>query len=181
MTAYRRHYVPGGTYFFTVALAERSHTLLVDHIDQLRNSLRQVKIAHPFHIVAMVVMPDHLHTVWTLPEGDHDYSTRWRQIKSGFSRLLPDGERISASRKAKAERGIWQRRFWEHTVRDEADLIRCVDYIHFNPVKHGHVGAVSDWPHSSFHRFVQDGIYSPDWAGIIVLATGSEDEYDGFR
>ena len=181
MTAYRRHYVPGGTYFFTVALAERSRRLLVDHIDLLRASFRQVKAAHPFEIVAIVILPDHLHTVWTLPEGDSDYSTRWRQIKSGFSRALPHGERLSASHKTKAERGIWQRRFWEHTIRDEADLTRCVDYIHFNPVKHGYVTAVADWPHSSFHRSVSEGIHPAELAGCSGLATSSLDEYDGFR
>ena len=181
MTAYRRHYVPGGTYFFTVALAERSRTLLVDHIDLLRATFRQVKSAHPFDIIAIAVLPDHLHTVWTLPDGDSDYSTRWRQIKSGFSRALPNGERLSASRKSKAERGIWQRRFWEHTVRNEADLARCIDYLHYNPVKHGHVKAVSDWPHSSFHRFVANGRYHANWACTDELNVESWDEQDGFR
>lgn len=181
MTAYRRHYVPGGTYFFTVALAERSRGLLVDHIDLLRASFRHIKTAHPFDIVAIVILPDHLHTVWALPEGDCDYSTRWRQIKSSFSRALPHGERISASRKAKAERGIWQRRFWEHTIRDEADLTRCVDYIHFNPVKHDYVSSVSDWPHSSFHHFVENGFYPHHWASSSVLAVDDRHEYDAPR
>jgi len=167
--------------FFTVALAERSRTIFVDNIDLLRESIRQVKSVHPFQIVAMVVLPDHLHSIWTLPSDDCDYSTRWRQIKSGFSRALPPSEHISASRKAKQERGIWQRRFWEHTVRDEADLSRCADYIHFNPVKHGLANKVSAWPYSTFHRFVEQGMYSVDWAGDASV-TGSEfDGYDGFR
>ncbi len=116
-------------------------------------------------IEAIVILPDHLHTVWTLPEGNADFALRWRLIKSAFSRGLPHGERVSASRAAKDERGIWQRRYWEHTLRDERDFSRHVDYIHFNPVKHGHVSQVKDWPHSSFHRMVRLGVYTPDWAG----------------
>ena len=113
---------------------------------------------------------EHLHTIWVLPPNDADYATRWRLIKASFSRGLPKGERISQSRRDKGERGIWQRRYWEHTLRDELDLARHVDYIHFNPVKHGHVKSVSEWPYSSFHRFVESGRYSADWGG------GAEDE-----
>jgi putative transposase len=120
---------------------------------------------HPFEIAATVVLPDHLHAIWTLPEGDADFALRWRLIKSAFSRELPDDERISASRARKAERGIWQRRYWEHTLRDENDFARHFDYIHFNPVKHGHVGRVTDWPYSTFHRMVQLGVYPEDWGG----------------
>jgi len=111
------------------------------------------------------VLPDHIHAIWTLPEDDADFAGRWRPIEPAFSRGLPQGERISASRLAKAERGIWQRRYWEHTLRDEADLARHADYIHFNPVKHGHVTRVRDWPYSSFHRMVRLGVYPADWAG----------------
>jgi putative transposase len=100
-----------------------------------------------------------------LPEGDADYAMRWRLIKSAFSRSLPTAEQISASRARKAERGIRQRRYWEHTVRDEDDFARHVDYIHFNPVKHGHVGHVQDWPYSTFHLMVRAGVYPQDWAG----------------
>ena len=116
-----------------------------------------------------MVLPDHLHAIWTLPEGDADFSTRWRLIKSNFSRDLPRSERISTSRAAKSERGIWQRRYWEHQIRDEEDLARHVDYIHFNPVKHGLVARARDWPHSSFHRLVAAGLLHPDW-GIGATA-----------
>ena len=165
MTNYRRCRVPGGTYFFTVNLADRGARLLTDHIDDLRNAFRQVKLVHPFTIHAVVILPEHLHCLWELPTGDSDYSTRWRQIKSAFSKTLPGGEQISASRKRKAERGIWQRRFWENTIRDDQAFARRFDYIHYNPVKHGWVTRVADWPYSSFHRYVLLGVYSPEWAG----------------
>ena len=125
--------------------------------------------AHPFQIDGIVILPDHLHTLWTLPEGDDDYSLRWRQIKSAFSRRLDEGETVSASRSRKRERGVWQRRFWEHTIRDDEDFARHLDYIHYNPVKHGHVKRVADWPYSSFHRHVQQGIYSLEWGGVNVV------------
>lgn len=122
-------------------------------------------VAHPFKIEAVVVLPDHLHTIWTLPEGDTDFSLRWRQTKAAFSRGLAKDERISASRARKQERGIWQRRFWEHAIWDSNDFQRHVDYIHYNPVKHGYVGQVTDWPYLSFHRFVRLGHLPVDWAG----------------
>lgn len=173
MTEYRRPRESGATWFFTVALAERrGNTLLVDRIDQLRSTLRAVKEAHPFHMDAVVVLPDHLHCVWTLPEGDADYSTRWGLIKAGFSRTLHHGERRSASRIKRGERGIWQRRFWEHRIRDEEDYARHVDYIHWNPVKHGYVQQAAEWPFSSFHRHVERGVYPVDWGG--EKATGME-------
>jgi len=165
MTQYRRNFVPGGSFFFTVNLAERRLRLLTEHVDLLRKAFRSARTSHSFDIEAIVVLPDHLHAIWTLPPGDADFATRWRLIKSTFSRGLPRGERISESRAAKGERGIWQRRYWEHTLRDERDLERHVDYIHYNPVKHGLVSRVQDWPHSSFHRYVRDGVYPADWAG----------------
>lgn len=165
MTSYRRNFVVGGTFFFTVNLADRRLGLLVQHIDLLRAAFRDARLRHPFTIEAVVVLPDHLHTIWTLPEADSDFATRWRLVKSSFSRALPPVELISESRKGKGERGIWQRRYWEHTIRNEADFARHVDYIHINPVKHGYVARVRDWPHSSFHRMVRDGIYPEDWAG----------------
>jgi putative transposase len=140
---------------------------LTDHIDKLRTAFRETRQHHPFTIDAIVVLPDHLHTIWTLPEGDADFSTRWRLIKSAFSRNLDTPEMISQSRAAKGERGIWQRRYWEHTIRDDNDLARHVDYIHINPVKHRLVARVRDWPHSSFHRMVRLGTYPEDWAGDI--------------
>src|SRR5271155_1404844 len=139
--------------------------LLTEHIDALRAAFRYARRLHPFTIDAVVVLPDRLHAIWTLPEGDADFALRWRLIKAMFSRHLPPGERVSLSRSRKGERGIWQRRYWEHSIRDEADLARHVDYIHFNPVKHGHAGWVGDWPYSSFHRMVHFEVYPPDWAG----------------
>jgi putative transposase len=173
MTNYRRNFVPAGSFFFTVNLVDRRSGLLVAHVDRLRKAFRDVRQRHPFEIDAIVILPDHLHAIWTLPEGDADFSLRWRLIKSAFSHGLPRGERISASRASKGERGIWQRRYWEHTLRDEADFERHVDYIHFNPVKHGHVRRVQDWPHSSFHRMVEPGVYPLDWAGDALGEAGA--------
>jgi putative transposase len=167
MTNYRRNFIPGGSYFFTVNLADRRSRLLTENIELLRSAFRYARERHTFTIDAIVVLPDHLHTIWSLPEGDSDFALRWRLIKSAFSRELPPGEHISESRIAKGERGIWQRRYWEHTLRDERDLERHIDYIHFNPVKHGHVSQVRDWPYSSFHRMVRLGICPQDWAGNV--------------
>ncbi len=161
---YRRAFVPGGTYFFTVNLANRSHGLLIEHVDLLRMAFKRVRARHPFEIPAMVVLPDHLHAIWTLPEGDADFPLRWSQIKGTFSRLVPERGRVNRSHRDKRERGIWQRRFWEHQIRDERDLARHIDYIHINPVKHGHVRRAVDWPYSSIHRFIRDGRLSADWA-----------------
>jgi putative transposase len=165
MTNYRRNFARGGTYFFTVNLEDRRLSLLTDHIDQLRAAFRYTRARHPLAIDAIVVLPEHLHAIWTLPDGDGDYATRWRLIKSTFSRALPAGEMVSRSRAERGERGIWQRRYWEHTVRDENDFARHVDYIHYNPVKHGHVTRVKDWSYSSFHRMVRLGVCPDDWGG----------------
>jgi putative transposase len=127
----------------------------------------------PFETIAICVLPDHLHAVWSLPPRDPDFSLRWSLIKSGFSRGLPGDMRRSSSKIARRERGIWQRRYWEHAIRDDADLERHVDYIHFNPVKHGHVSQVCDWPHSSFHRYVARGLLAPDWGGRVRETTGA--------
>jgi putative transposase len=173
MTNYRRNFISGGSFFFTVNLAERRRRLLTDNIALLRHAFREVRRRHPFTIDAVVVLPDHLHAVWTLPEDDADFARRWRLIKATFARGLRAGERISLSRARKGERGVWQRRYWEHTLRDEADFARHVDYIHFNPVKHGHVRQVCDWPHSSFHRMVRLGIYPLDWGGDATGEAGA--------
>ena len=173
MTDYRRNFITGGSFFFTVNLAERRLRLLTEHINELRTALRQTRRHHPFTIDAMVVLPDHLHAIWTLPRGDANFATRWRLIKSMFSRSLATGERISDSRAAKGERGIWQRRYWEHTIRDENDFARHMDYIHINPVKHGIVSRVGDWSYSSFHRMVKLGIYPEDWAGDVSNDDGN--------
>lgn len=155
MRIYTRTRIAGGTYFFTVNLAERKHgSLLVAHVDELRAAFRLTQRDHPFKIDAIVVLPDHLHCLWTLPQGDADYSGRWQLIKARFSRSLAKIERISESRQRRGERGIWQRRYWEHAIRDDRDFERHADYVHYNPVKHGHVAAARDWPHSSFHRWV---------------------------
>jgi putative transposase len=165
MTNYRRNFIPGASYFFTVNLTDRRLRLLIEHIELLRSAFHYARTRHPFTIEAIVVLPDHLHAIWTLPDGDADFALRWRQIKSMFSRRLPRSELISTSRLAKGERGIWQRRYWEHTLRDDDDFARHVEYIHFNPVKHGHVARVRYWPYSSFHRMVRLGVYPEDWAG----------------
>ena len=150
---YRRAYVEGGCYFFTVVLASRKGDLLVQHIETLRDAFKHVKERHPFTIDAMVVLPDHLHCIWTLPEGDCDYAKRWALIKIYFSKKLPKTERVNASRAQKGERGIWQRRFWEHVIRDERDYLNHIEYIHNNPIKHGYVSNAQDWPYSTIHKF----------------------------
>lgn len=162
MTNYRRNRIAGGCDFFTVNLAERRLTLLTDHIDLLRAAFRYARMRHPFTIEGIVVLPDHLHAIRRLPEGDDDFSLRWRMIKSAFSRSLPPGERISASRLRKGERGLWQRRYWEHTIRNDSDFSQHMDYVHFNPVNYGFVLQVKDWPYSSFHRLVRLGVYPGD-------------------
>jgi putative transposase len=133
----------------------------------LRNALRAVRSRHPFRLDAIVVLPDHLHAIMTLPPGDADYARRWSLIKRQVSQASRDRttETQSASRRKRRELDFWQRRFWEHAIRDDADYARHVDYLHFNPVKHGLVSRVTDWPYSTFHRFVRLGIYSADWAG----------------
>lgn len=137
VTNYRRNFVPGESYFFTVNLADRRSSLLIERIDSLRRAFRYARAGHPFTLDAIVVLPDHLHTIWTLPPGDLDFANRWRLIKTEFSRALKPNQPASPSRSAKGERDIWQRRYWEHTLRDEIDFQRHCDYIHFNPVKHG--------------------------------------------
>jgi putative transposase len=155
---YRRSNTEGSSYFFTVNLAGRNKTTLVDHVDLLREVVERVCSRHPFIIDAIVILPEHLHALWTLPEGDKDYPKRWSLIKSGVSRTLPLTESRSVSRIKKGERGIWQRRYWEHLVRDERDFERHVDYIHYNPVKHGYVGRADDWPFSRIQRAIRNGL-----------------------
>jgi putative transposase len=171
MPDYRRVWVPGGTYFFTVAIADRQRTLLLDHIDSLRQAFQTVRRARPFRIDAMVVLPDHLHCLWTLPSGDDAFPIRWSQIKAMFSRGIAAEERRRPSLISKRERGIWQRRYWEHLIRDEADFQHCLDYLHYNPVKHGHAACAMDWPHSSFRLWVERGIYPVDWATPVDIGT----------
>ena len=163
MSRYRRNRVPGGTYFFTLVLADRPSSLLTREIDLLRRAWLDVSARHPFETLAVCILPDHLHAIWRLPEGDADYSLRWNQIKGGFSRHIPP--KAPPVKNTARRKHIWQRRFWEHTIRDDKDMQAHVDYIHFNPVRHGLVSRVREWPHSSFHRFVRQGLLSADWGG----------------
>jgi putative transposase len=164
MVRYRRNVLPGGSFFFTLTLADRRASILVDHIDALRAAFRRARSERPFAVDAIVVLPDHLHAILTLPEDDANYGGRWRLIKTLFSNsVLSAG--LAVPRHRNGELALWQRRFWEHTIRDETDYARHVDYIHFNPVKHGLVPRVRDWPHSSFHRYVRRGVLPRDWAG----------------
>jgi len=176
MSRYRRAKIDGGVFFFTVTLADRSSDLLLREIDRLRRIYLSVQERHPFETIAACVLPDHLHTVWSLPQGDTDFPLRWSLIKSGFSRgLVTDAWRTS-SEIGRREKGVWQRRYWEHTIRDDSDLERHVDYIHFNPVKHGYVSSACDWPHSSFGRYVARGVLPPDWGGDVEEAAGAYGE-----
>jgi putative transposase len=163
MVQYRRNRVAGGTYFFTVTLRDRRSAILVEHVDLLREAFRAVRRSRPFSIDAVVVLPDHLHAIWTLPAGDHDFSGRWRAIKSTFIRLLRK-RGVDLKRNARREYDLWQRRYWERTLRNDEDYARHVDYIHYNPVKHGLVNRAGDWKYSSFHRYVRLGLLPQDWA-----------------
>ncbi|MDN5882262.1 MAG: transposase [Nitrosospira sp.] len=174
MVRYRRVRVAGGTYFFTVALADRRAATLVRHADMLREAFRVTRERHPFTVDAIVVLPEHLHTIWTLPEGDDDYPARWQLIKTRFTRGV-------------SKLGIawpplqspWQRRYWEHVIRDDGDFRHHVDYIHYNPVKHGHTVRVRDWPYSSFHRYVKNGMLSIDWGSGVVVDDAGFGEWGG--
>jgi putative transposase len=171
MVRYRRNFIPGGTYFFTVTLADRRETVLVNHIGALRGAFRVTRRERPFTIDAIVILPDHLHAIFSLPPNDADFSGRWRRIKGAFSNALIDAG-IGLRRHRNGDLQLWQRRFWEHTIRDESDFSRHVDYIHFNPIKHGLVPRVRDWPHSSFHRYVREGLLPDDWAGVVSESAG---------
>jgi putative transposase len=172
MSRYRRAKIEGGVFFFTVALADRSSDLLARHMDRLRRIYTSVQQRQPFETIAICVLPDHLHAVWQLPDGDFDFPSRWSSIKSGFSRGLPIEVPRSQSKIARRERGLSQRRYWEHAIRDDIDLAHHIDYIHFNPVKHGHVTRVCDWPHSSFKNYVRRGDLPLDWGGDYEVLDG---------
>ena len=163
LSNYRRAKFPGGYYFFTV-LTHKRRKIFVDSVarEQLRNAWQRVCCDHPFDVIALCLLPEHIHCIWQLPGGDADFSIRWRLVKTYFTRayLATNNEtRQSNSRTQRGERGIWQRRFWEHQIRDENDLNNHIDYIHYNPVKHSLVQSVDDWPHSTYHKFVKSGFY----------------------
>ncbi len=168
MPNYRRAYVPAGMYFFTL-VTDRRVPILTDPLARrhLRRTFIECKRRWPFHIEAIVLLPDHLHTIWSLPPGDDLFSLRWAWIKKEFTKSwVAEGgaeQAVSDSRRRNRRRGVWQRRFWEHYVHDEDDLERHFDYIHYNPVKHGLVHAPLEWPYSSFHRFVRLGTYPAEW------------------
>ncbi len=167
MVRYRRNLLPGGTFFFTITLEDRRSSAL-DHADKLRGAFRVARAERPFTIDAIVILPDHLHIIMTLPEGDSDFSGRWRRIKSLFTHR-PAASGASLSRNHRGEFAIWQRRFWEHTVSNETDFERCADYIHYNPVKHGLVASPTDWPYSSLHRYVRTGLLPADSGGAAEI------------
>ena len=170
MVRYRRNFVPGGKYFFTVTLADRTSSALVDHVGALRMAFRIARQERPFTVEAIAILPEHLHAIWTLPSDDADFSGRWRRIKANFThRLVAAG--VPVNRHRKGEYALWQRRFWEHTIRNEIDFERHADYVHYNPVKHGLVSRVCDWPYSSFHVYVKRGLLPVDWAGDAEEAT----------
>ncbi len=168
MSRYRRWRQPGGTYFFTVVTHERRPILAgPEAIAWLREAMDNTRATRPFDLLAGVVLPDHIHCLWRLPNDDDDFPTRWRMIKTRFTRSMlaraRQPARPGASRLRRGEHGVWQRRFWEHVIRDERDLKRHVDYIHYNPVRHGLVGKAADWPYSTFRKYVEMNEYPDDW------------------
>ena len=168
MPDYRRWFHAGGTYFFTVVTYNRRN-IFSDELARsfLHQAIAEVRILRPFEMQGVVLLPDHYHCIWKMPDNDDDFSVRWRMIKRRFTKswLVSAGcdVTVSASRTKRGERGVWQRRFWEHLIIDQQDFARHMDYIHYNPVKHGHVKCPHQWEHSSFHRWVKEGIYRSDW------------------
>ncbi|MFC4669275.1 transposase [Seohaeicola nanhaiensis] len=167
MSSYSRRRIPGATYFFTVNLASRGGSDLTDRIDLLRSAYRKTVVEHPVFCDAMVILPDHLHAVWTLPAQDAGFPERWRKIKARFSHAIGEERRRSSSKLAKRELGVWQRRYWEHLIRDDADYRAHVAYCWGNPVKHGYVARAVDWPFSSIHRDIRAGRVEAEWSGSM--------------
>ncbi len=170
---YRRTDIEGACYFFTINLENRKSSLLIDKFSHLRDVINHVKQKHPFKLDALVIMPEHFHMMITLPENDNNFANRIMLIKSGFSRKIPKTEDINRSRIHKRERGIWQRRYWEHFIRDEKDYERHVDYIHYNPVKHGYVKKAVDWKYSTIHKYIELGVYDKNW-GVEIENTSNK-------
>ena len=169
MPNWRRAHVPGGSYFFTVVTDRRARFLTDAPARPLLGSLiRRCQLKWPFTINALVLLPDHLHAIWSLPPGDDEYSKRWGWIKKEFTKnwLALGGKELrqTAGRRRDRRRGVWQPKFWEHTLETDDDFERHFDYVHYNPVKHGFVKCPRDWPWSSFHRWVQAGVYPDHWA-----------------
>jgi putative transposase len=157
MTDYRPNRVPGATFLFTVRLLDRSSTLLTDHISAFGEAMRQARSRKPYHVDAWVVLPDHAHSIWTLPPGDEDCAGRWRAVKIAFSKSLRKASPSNAS-----EGAIWQRHYRQHRIGDDTEYAAMVDYVHMNPLRHGYCEQAADWPWSSLHRFVAEGLIVPD-------------------
>lgn len=186
MPEYRRYYQPGGTFFFTVVTEARAPILCTDRARTLlRSAIHETRDRFPFTVDAFVLLPDHLHTIWTLPEADRDFSKRWSMIKRLFSKAwMSAGEQtqpVSSSRNRNRRLGVWQRRFWEHLIRDEADFERHCDYIHYNPVKHDRASCPHLWPHSTFHRFVEAGFYELYWCCACDGRMQRKPDFEGLR
>jgi len=173
MSRYRRSNSTGATYFFTLVSYCRQ-TILCDQ--PVRNALREaitnVRQKRPFTIDAWILLPDHFHCIWTLPKGDADFPARWalikRKVSLTCSQYYKRKEWVSPSKQKHRESTLWQRRYWEHQIRNESDYQQHMDYIHWNPVKHGLVTHARDWPYSTFHRFVKQGVYPLDWGGVTT-------------
>lgn len=168
---YRRDYNHGASYFFTIVTYRRQPLFAYPQaIINLRQAFQQEIKRRPFVIDAIVIMPDHIHAIWTMPTEDADYSMRWRNIKREFTKNIPESQRpkTNSSRQHKSEQAIWQRRFWEHRIRNEQDFAQHVNYVHYNPVKHGYVNRPVDWPHSSIHRYIRQGVLPINWGEIPI-------------
>jgi putative transposase len=174
MSNYRRANTKGGTYFFTVVTYRRQKILCNENVRlALREGIREVQKIHPFTIDGWVLLPDHLHCIWTLPPDDADFGIRWAMIKRYVTKQcnsLRCNDWMTASKRRRKESTLWQRRFWEHQIRDDRDYEKHMDYMHYNPVKHGFTTTVKDWSYSTFHRYVKEGIYSENWAGGGVMS-----------
>ncbi len=170
MSNYRRANVPGAAYFFTVVTYRRQRFLCDDNVrSALRDGITKTRMRYPFEIDAWVLLPDHLHCIWTLPAGDADFGKRWSMIKRYVTKQcghLKRNDWVNESKQQRGESTLWQRRFWEHQIRNEHDFENHMNYIHHNPVKHGHVQHAHQWPYSTFHRYVNNGTYPNTWGGI---------------
>ena len=177
MAGHRRKFNPGGTFYYTLSLADRQSSALVDHIAALQAAMRDARAKAPFKIEAIVILPNHFHAILTLPQRDDGFTERWRHINNSFT-IAVAAASPPTPREARGEYALWQERYWEHAIRDETDLARHIEYIHFNPVKHRMVERVADWPHSSFHRYVRRGLLPGDWASTAPCAGEDFGEFE---